>query len=118
MAITTYNGPNIQGQSYAIAVPGNTSTPSTPIQLVGTSNCFLFNFPSAAGFLWLAFSPIAAQATANAVAPTAGNPQNVMLLYYGTIAANGVCVNIPSGWYVAILNSTTTATTIYVQAVN
>jgi hypothetical protein len=50
--------------------------------------------------------------------PTAGNPQNVTVLYYGTIAASGVCVNIPSGWYVAILNSTTTATTIYVQAVN
>jgi hypothetical protein len=118
MGITTYNAPNPQGKMYVVNVPASISTTTTPLQLVGTSNSFYISYPTAAGFVWLAFAPTAAQATANCVAPTAGNPQNVTLLYYIGVGATFPIINIPANWYVVFLNSVAQAFTAYIQAVN
>jgi hypothetical protein len=118
MGITTYSAPNPQGKTYAVTIPANTSTTTTPLQLVGTSNSFWITYPAASSFIWLAFAPTAAQATANCVAPTAGNPQNVTLLYYLGVNGTYPIINIPANWYVVFLNGSTIGFTAYIQAVN
>jgi len=108
MAIASYMSVTPQGPTYAFTAA--LSSP-TAVQVASGYSGYAF-YSTGSNATWVGYGTTAAQAVANAVIPTSGNPQNSFLVIPGYV----FYFSLSSNLYFAALTTVSTAT-VYVQSV-
>jgi len=108
MPIASFQGITPQGPTYFLTAA--LSSP-TAVQIVNGYSGYMASTTSS-NLVWLGYGTTAAQAVANAVIPTVGNPQNAVLLLPGYMYFYSLQPNL----YFAALTTGGTAP-VYIQSV-